>query len=151
MGPLVCCVDDSEGARGALMVARRLAETLGLELVLVNVQPPTEAPGVSAAPAGQERLHDEEVRDAERFLTRVAGEEGLDEADVRRRVVTGSAGARILAVCEEERAELVVVGSRGRGGLKRTLLGSVSQEVATKAACPCVIVPPQAGQQPFLA
>lgn len=59
MGLLICCLDDSEGARQALRVAREWGPRLGLELVLVHFEPPTEMPGVSAAPAGQERLHEE--------------------------------------------------------------------------------------------
>jgi nucleotide-binding universal stress UspA family protein len=149
MGPAICCVDGSDGSRNALRIARRLAERLDLELVLLNVAPPTEAPGVSAAVSGQQRLHAAELRDAQQLLDRVALDERLGP-DVRRRAEIGPAADRILAVCREEQADLVVMGSRGRGGLKAALLGSVSTKVATHAPCPCVIVPPDAGEQPFL-
>jgi nucleotide-binding universal stress UspA family protein len=149
MGPAICCVDESDSSRDALRVARRLAERLALELVLLNVAPPTEAPGVSAAVSGQERLHTEEVRDAQQLLARVAQDEGLGP-EVRRRVEIGPAADRILDVCREEQAELVVMGSRGRGELRAALLGSVSGKVASHAPCPCVIVPPDARERPFL-
>jgi nucleotide-binding universal stress UspA family protein len=142
-------MDDSEGSRDALRIARRLAEVLDLELVLLNVAPPTEAPGVSAAVSGQERLQAEELRDAQQLLDRVALNEGFGP-DVRRRAEIGPAADRILAVCCEEQAELVVMGSRGRGGLKAALLGSVSSKVASNAPWPCVIVPPDARERPFL-
>lgn len=150
MGPLICCVEDSDGARGALRVSHTLAERLGLELVLVHVAPPTEAPGVSAALAGQQRLREEELRDAAELLERVAGEEGLDP-DVRRIADVGPAASRIVAICEQEEAELVVIGSRGRAGLRAAMLGSVSSQVAVHAPCPCLVVPPAAWQRPFLA
>jgi nucleotide-binding universal stress UspA family protein len=149
MGPVICCVDDSDGSRDALRFARHIAERLDMELVLLNVAPPTEAPGVSAAVSGQQRLHAAELRDAQQLLDRVALDEGVN-SDVRRRAEIGPAADRILAVCREEGADLVVVGSRGRGGLKAALLGSVSTKVAGHAPCPCVIVPPQAGKRPFL-
>jgi nucleotide-binding universal stress UspA family protein len=150
MGNVICCVDGSDAARSALHVARRLVERLDLELVLLHVQPPTEAPGVSAAPAGQQRLHEAEMQDAEALLAGIAHEHELGQ-DVRRRAEIGPAADSILAVCAEERAELVVLGSRGRGGLKAALLGSVSTKVAAHAPCPCVIVPPDAGELTFLA
>jgi nucleotide-binding universal stress UspA family protein len=97
VGPIVCCVDDSEGARHALAFARLLASRLELQLVLLHVEPRTEAPGVSAAPAGQERLRAEELQDAESLLARLADEAGL-EPGVRTRAAIGNAAATIVAV-----------------------------------------------------
>jgi nucleotide-binding universal stress UspA family protein len=145
VGPVLCCLDDSEGARNALPVARMLASRLELELVLVHVEPPTEAPGVSAAPAGQQRLREREVADGESLLAHLAREAGMD-AGVRSHVAIGNAAERIVAFCAQEQASFVVLGSRGRGGIASALLGSVSSEVAAKAPCPCVIVPPSAAQ-----
>jgi nucleotide-binding universal stress UspA family protein len=139
---VLCCLDDSDGARHAIPFARVLATRLGLELVLVHVVPPTPAPGVSAAPAGQERFV-EGMHEAESLLARLVHEARLD-AEVRTRVASGNAVARIVAICEEENVALVVVGSRGRGGIASALLGSVSSEVAAKAPCACVVVPPSA-------
>jgi nucleotide-binding universal stress UspA family protein len=149
MGSVICCVDGSDAAGSALRVAGILAAKLDLELVLVHVQPPTQAPGVSAAPAGQQRLREAERHDAEELLDGIAREHALGP-DVRRRAEIGHAADRILEVCADEDAELVVLGSRGRGGLKAALLGSVSSKVAAHAPCPCVIVPPDAGDRTFL-
>jgi nucleotide-binding universal stress UspA family protein len=147
VGPVICCLDDSDGARHALSYADVLAQRLRLELVLLHVEPPTEAPGVSAAPAGQERLREVELHDAESLLARLAQEAGLEPA-VRRRVAIGNAGQRVVEVCAEEEASLVVLGSRGRGGVASALLGSVSSEVAAKAPCACIVVPPAAPARP---
>lgn len=143
MGPLICCLDESEVAGQVLALSRTLAERLGLDLELLYVAPSVEAPGVSAAPLGQERLRRDEEEHGDSFLVRIAREAGL-EADVPRRVEIGDAAGRIVAVCEAEGAELVVLGSRGRGTLKSALLGSVSSQVAGSAPCPCLIVPPGA-------
>lgn len=143
VGPIICCLDDSDGARRALTVAGGLATRLGVELVLVHVEPPTStAPGLGAATAGAERLRDAEFREGEHLLERLAREAGLFGS--RRRTTVGPSAAAIVSICEEERAELVVMGSRGRGELASALLGSVSTAVAASAPCPCVIVPPGA-------
>ncbi len=62
-----------------------------------------------------------------------------DGPSIEQRVVHG-APARVL-VDESETADLVVVGSRGLGGFRGALLGSVSTFVVHHAACPVVVVP----------
>lgn len=70
--------------------------------------------------------------------------ESVDAGDlaqpVQRTLVGGSAAEVILTAAKD--ADLVVVGSRGRGGFAGLLLGSVSQQVAHQATCPVVVVPP---------
>ena len=149
MGRLVCCVDDSDGARAALRVASRLADRLGLELLLLHVEPPTELPGVSAAAGGQERLREVELADARRLLDDLSREARLG-ADATLHAEIGNPVERILAACADESVQLVVLGSHGRRGVTALLLGSVSRDVAARAPCPCVIVPPQAIERPFL-
>ena len=68
MRPIVCSVDDSDAAEKVVRVAQQLATALDARLMLLHVAPPTTAPGVSAVPAGQERLHEEETSDARRLL-----------------------------------------------------------------------------------
>jgi nucleotide-binding universal stress UspA family protein len=148
MGPVIACVDGSDVSRPVVRIAQQLAERLEVGLVLLHVAPPTEAPGVSAAPAGQQRLHEAEKRDAEKLLEGIALEEGQG-ADVPRRAEIGRAATRIVDACAEEHAELVVFGSRGRSEMKSALLGSVSTSVASHAPCPCVIVS-NAAERPFL-
>ena len=142
MGPIVCSVDDSDAAEGVVRIAKELAAALDGELVLLHVAPPTEAPGVSAAPAGQPRLREAELDEARRLLESVAARVGAENAAMRAEI--GSAADRILAISSDESAALVVLGSRGRGDLKSAVLGSVSHDVASNATCPVVIVPPDA-------
>jgi nucleotide-binding universal stress UspA family protein len=82
------------------------------------------------------------VTAGEALLERLVREEGL--AGVERRVSIGFPAGRLADVAAEERAELVVVGSRGRGRIKAALLGSVSNDLIGVAPCPVLVVPPQA-------
>ena len=54
----------------------------------------------------------------------------------------GDAGSSIAAAADAEHADLVVVGTRGRSGAERMLLGSVSDHVVRHAACPVLVVRP---------
>jgi nucleotide-binding universal stress UspA family protein len=145
MGPVICAVDRSDEARAAVGIAGELAARLESRLLLIHVEPRTEAPGVSAAAAGQERLRAEELSDAEALVAQIVEEEGLGD-DVAVRVDIGKAGERIVELARQENAALVVLGSRGRGDLSSAVLGSVSHAVAANAPCPVVIVPPAAGR-----
>ena len=62
------------------------------------------------------------------------------DVTVERILAQGDASRALLDVAAG--ADLLVVGSRGRGGFSGLLLGSVSQQVATHASCPVVLVPP---------
>jgi nucleotide-binding universal stress UspA family protein len=139
MGPVVCAVDDAHASENVAVVAQQLATALGTQLVLVHVAAPVTAPGVSAAPGGQERLREDELADSKRLLESIAAR--VDAKDAELRSELGTAVDRILAVCAEEDAAFVVVGSRGRGNIASAMLGSVSHDVANNAPCPVVIVP----------
>jgi nucleotide-binding universal stress UspA family protein len=141
---IVCCVDDSDGARNAARVAGVLAERLGSRVVLLHVAARTTAPGVSAAPLGQERLAESERQAGAAILADVARDAGLPDS-TELRVEIGDTAGRARAVAEELEAVLLVVGSHGRGGVKRALLGSVSGNLAANAPCPVVVVPPGTG------
>ena len=58
--------------------------------------------------------------------------------EIEQKLVEDDAGDALVA--ESASAELVVVGSHGRTGLKAALLGSVSRHVVSHAACPVVVV-----------
>jgi nucleotide-binding universal stress UspA family protein len=57
-------------------------------------------------------------------------------------VLRGSPGPALCSLARSIDAQAIVMGSRGRGGIKRALLGSVSDHVVRNAPCPVVIVGP---------
>jgi nucleotide-binding universal stress UspA family protein len=138
---IVCCVDDSAVARNAAQVAGALAARLDAEVVLLHVAARTTAPGVSTAPRGQERLAESERQAGAAVLADVASDAGLPDS-TELRVEIGDVAGRARAVAGERGALLLVIGSHGKGGVKRALLGSVSRDLAGNAPCPVVVVPP---------
>jgi nucleotide-binding universal stress UspA family protein len=131
---IVCAVDESFGAKHALVAAANLARDLGLPLTLVHAVSQLEAfeDEVDPAYARAKRLLAERQRDA----------------DVPRgsssRVVVGEPEEALRRMAGEEETELLVLGSRGRGELAAALLGSVSAAVVDGAGAPVMVVPPDA-------
>jgi len=140
----------TDGSDDAVAAARQalalLAPTDTITLVCV-VEPP------AAATAGQESgfaggLAEPEVIDAAWDEVNREANVVLDQtahalaspAAINRRIETGGPGPVICRVAEEAAVDVVVVGSRGRGPIRRALLGSVSTHVANNAPCPVMIV-----------
>jgi nucleotide-binding universal stress UspA family protein len=123
-------------------VAAELAERLDSRLVLVNVRPsPADLPPGMAAEGGFVRRR--AVEGGRRLLAEVGGELRLLEC-VWGRVEFGEPASRLVAVADEIRAGLIVVGARGRGAAGTALLGSVAHELAAKPSRPLLVVPPGA-------
>ena len=139
--PVVVGVDDSEGARGALRFAAGLAASRGVRLVVVHGWDRFAWPG----PDGTlpESPGDVDARQfAEQLLIQMVEEvlerrvEGLE---IETRAIGAPAATALLG--EADGASVLVVGSRGRGGFARLLLGSVGTQCLHHAPCPVVVVP----------
>lgn len=77
--------------------------------------------------------------EADRCIDRTA--EALpDGLTIERRIETGEPGLAIVAAADELDADAIVIGSRGRGAIRRALLGSVSSHVVHNAPCPVLVV-----------
>lgn len=146
-GPIVCGVDGSGEARAALRAAAQLARRLGVRLVAAHVvQPPAPTPGLGPTARQLATIPvDALLTGGEALVERILEEEEL--VGSARRVVLGFPADRLADLADEEAAELVVVGSRGRGPVKAALLGSVSSDLIGVARCPVLVVPPRAGTQ----
>ena len=74
---------------------------------------------------------------AEALVERAVSDFGNEGVEIEPLAIEGSAASVLVEVAED--ADLLVVGSRGTGGLAALPLGSVSQQVAQHAPCPVVI------------
>ncbi len=84
-----------------------------------------------------ERLAHEEL---DRFVDHLPAPQGLK---IRRRVRIGEIRKEILQEIEASSADLLVLGTHGRSGFERFLLGSVASDMASQAPCNVLIIPPQ--------
>jgi nucleotide-binding universal stress UspA family protein len=69
--------------------------------------------------------------------------DALGLSDVETRILRGDAATAIVALADEVSAQAIVIGSRGRGGIKRAVLGSVSDHVLRHAPCPVLVTGPR--------
>ena len=77
---------------------------------------------------------------AERISSALAGRDAAHEVQFFVHARIGSASDELLRIAEEVGADLIFVGSHGRTGIRRILLGSVSERIAREARCPVMIV-----------
>ncbi len=134
---VVVGVDGSEASKRAIAFAAEEASLRGTPLVAVYAWMPPLTPGL-------EYLWSEELVESQRAAAEEAiaiGVAGLasryPDLEVRREIVQSPPVAALVQAAEH--AELLVVGSRGRGGISRLLLGSVSHGVLQALPCPVVV------------
>jgi nucleotide-binding universal stress UspA family protein len=136
---IVVGIDGSEGAARALRFAAQEASLRDTDLRIVAVW------NVPAAYYASEAMAPIPTDQFERSM-RTAAERQVDDClaeypDVKRHLVVAEGTPSQVLVEKSERAEMLVVGSRGLGGFRGLMLGSVGQQCAHHANCPVVIVP----------
>lgn len=132
--------DFSSGSEQAWAVARQLAGRLGAEIVLLHVliELPLFAGSLTMEHARD--VFDAARRWAENMLGEWTAKAVASGLRARWVVATGVPHAEIAAAATRERADLIVLGTHGRGGLDRALLGSVADRVIRLAPCPVLSV-----------
>jgi nucleotide-binding universal stress UspA family protein len=136
---IVVGVDGSAEADAALVFAVAEARLRGLPLRVVCAWEPPASTFVGGAFAVTPDAFVAAEHHADDVLTEALQRIPHEGVDVEAFSVEGRAAS--VLVEQAAGAELLIVGSRGRGAAKRLLLGSVSSEVAHHAPCPVTIVP----------
>jgi nucleotide-binding universal stress UspA family protein len=139
---IIVGIDGSEGSSRALHFAAEEARVHDLPLRIVaawQAEFPVYAGGLVAPPP----VLPTELEQATRRKAENEAAEVLEHhPGVSGDVVVRDGSASAVLVEESRGADMLIVGSRGRGGFTGLLLGSVSQQCAQHATCPVVIVPP---------
>ncbi len=134
--------DFSELSDAAFQLACALARDHKGRLVVLHVVPPPQSHGEEVARRQDGGYH----HDLWRMLERVRPEDPA--VPVERRLEDGLPAETILRVAREEGADLIVLGTQGRTGLGRLLLGSVAEQVVRQAPCPVLTTNSVAPQAP---
>jgi nucleotide-binding universal stress UspA family protein len=137
MSRITVGVDGSAEARAALLFALEEARLRGAELEVILAYSPLPYLADDVVLRHQESSEAE----AEELLRKEVepAAAGFPEVTVTTRAILGTAARTLIEMSEG--SDLLVVGSRGRGGFSGLLLGSVSQQCVHHAPCPVVVVP----------
>lgn len=135
---VLCPIDFSESARHAVDLAAELVRPGGAGITLLHV---IEAPvAYSGEPSIADFARDLDRRSAEQLDTWAAKLKSKVSVPVTTRSRIGYPGAQTLAALDADPSvDLVVMGSHGRTGVKRALLGSVAEKIVRHAACPVLV------------
>ena len=139
---ILIAVDNSTCAEKAAKTGYDLAAKFGAEVALLNIIEPAPAtvnPDFTLAPAFLE-IYDNSEENSAVLLKEIEGKHG-NGINTTYLSVLDTASHGIIQQAEEWGAELIVIGTHGRGGLYHFLMGSVAEHVARKSACPVLIVP----------
>ena len=135
--PVVVGIDGSADARRALFLAGDLARERDAELVIVHAVGLTDVVGGEHVIAER---HPAEISEQFDEWCRTVRSVGVDEwTPILRQ---GNPVDTLLGVAREHHAALIVIGRQGSGQRPALLLGSTAHQVAERADCPVLIVPP---------
>lgn len=139
---ILIAVDNSICSEKAAKAGYEMAAKFGAEVALLNIIEPAPAtvnPDFTLAPVFME-MYDNSEENSHTLLQEISNKYG-NGIPTTYLTSLDTATHGIIQQAEEWAAELIVIGTHGRGGLYHFLMGSVAEHVARKSACPVLIVP----------
>jgi nucleotide-binding universal stress UspA family protein len=134
---LLLATDLTEASAAATDEAFELAAKLDASILVVSVIDP----GSLLMPGGRFRVRVDQVREKREQLAQELVERGRTAGiEVSFLIWTGDPGDMIVEAAVAEHADMILVGSHGRGAVGRLFLGSVSEHVVRNAPCPVLVV-----------
>jgi nucleotide-binding universal stress UspA family protein len=140
---ILLAIDGSESSRDAAHYAIELANCNSAELIAITVlHKSLSSYGLAPAPNDTELDKEKRALKAKEWFEKVTHEAESNHINFRTELVDTqlSIESAIVEYAEEEKADLIVMGTRGLSGFKRLLLGSVALGVATYSTCPVLII-----------
>jgi nucleotide-binding universal stress UspA family protein len=134
---ILLATDGSLASEGASEEAIDLAVQVEARLLVVSVLGSSSRPSEAAADPGSQADSRDSLTTKAQGLVQRAKAAGANATFL---VWEGEPGEAIVAAAESENADLIVVGSHGRSGVSRFLIGSVSDYVVRHAHCPVMVV-----------
>jgi nucleotide-binding universal stress UspA family protein len=140
---VLVALDDSAIGLGVMEAATRFARQFNADLLLLHVVNPVGAVARGHAPRVSRHVLAGELNNAHEWLASIEAAVPLPKHRISARAVVGaSAASTIATVADEEAVDVVAIGTHGRSGLARLVLGSVATGVLQRSKVPVLIVRP---------
>jgi len=139
---ILVSLDIFESTDKVVTAATQFATAMSAKLFIVHVtEPEPDFIGYGVGPqtvrdSVSNEFHNEHIRIQD--IAESLRQKGLDATGL---LIQGSTAETILKQAEKLKAEMIIMGSHGRGAVYKMLVGSVSQAVLRKAQCPVLVVP----------
>lgn len=143
---VLVATDGTTDSEGAIEAALDLAHDTGATLLVLTVVPEgtteesEEADDDGPGRGSTSREEDEEITEAQERTDSVIDHASEWGVEARSIIWEGDAGETIIAAAEAEGADVIVVGTSGRGGVGRILMGSTSDHVIRNSTVPVLVV-----------
>ena len=140
--PIVFATDFSPASDPALRKAIEMARKEGAELIVAHVfeAPATMSHSGVADDIIEADLEDKIRKDVEKQLEPVLAQARAEGIRVRGEILEGHAPKMLAELAEKNGAALLVLGTHGRTGLKKVLIGSIASKVIATAPCPVLTI-----------
>jgi nucleotide-binding universal stress UspA family protein len=140
---ILIAVDDSPHSQAAVDFVKRMRWPAGSEAIVLSVSRPAlvsyalvDAPGMSYSP----QLYEEQIKFHEEIAARYERDVNGVGLKTRAVVMQGDPREAIVDLVRQEKVDLVVMGSHGRTGVGKLVMGSVASHIVTHAPCDVVVV-----------
>jgi nucleotide-binding universal stress UspA family protein len=126
--------DFSTASDAALVHAESLARQMNARLLIVHVEEPPLAYG------GGELYYGLPEPSSERILKMLEDVKPSDPSvPYAHRLTMGDPAGEVVRIAEDENAEMIIIGTHGRTGMTRLLMGSVAEAIVRRAPCPVLV------------
>jgi nucleotide-binding universal stress UspA family protein len=142
-------IDGSDSSFNAANYAIDLSKKFNSEIIILSIVPSKVHHGDSSGVFGMvtHSYFNDYKKEAEKWfkeiMNQVANEENFDtDKKIKTDVITTpfSIAASLLNYAEERNVDLIIIGTRGKSGIKKMLLGSVASDVVTYSYCPVLVI-----------
>jgi nucleotide-binding universal stress UspA family protein len=141
-------IDGSDSSFNAASYAIDLSKKFNSEIILLSIVPSKIHHGDSSGVFGMvlQSYFNDYKKEAEKWFKEIINQIGNEENSetdkkIKTDVITTpfSIAASILNYAEERNVDLIIIGTRGKSGIKKMLLGSVASDVVTYSYCPVLV------------